>query len=251
MRPVVFQIGSLVVRSYTLALDLSLLLAVGILAVRARRRIARVYLWLDGALLALILGVLGGRVGYVVAHWDYFQDRPDQILRVWSGGLSWHGALLGAVVGLAVGCAVRRLRFWRLADEVSLVAPLVAAGAWLGCLAAGCAYGREVQTAHWLVTDLPDLFGIWALRYNVQLMGIGLSLAVGFVLWALPGQLPAGAKSGLFLLLFASGLALLDTLRADTVPIWGACRVDVLLDLAFAASGALVLGATYVRGGDR
>jgi phosphatidylglycerol:prolipoprotein diacylglycerol transferase len=249
VKPILLQIGPIAVRSYTLLLDLGLLLALGVLYRRTQRRAARPDLWLDGALVALALGVLGGRIGYVAAHWTYFQDRHSQILKYWLGGLSWHGALMGALVGLAIYCRVREVSFWRLADELAGVAPLVGAAAWLGCLLAGCSYGREVGQAHWLAADLPDLFGVWALRYNVQLAAAGWSLAVAAVLWAIPEASPAGARTGLFMLLYGAGLGLVDLLRADTVPQWGAWRLDVLLDWTLAAAGGLVAGVAILRGG--
>jgi phosphatidylglycerol:prolipoprotein diacylglycerol transferase len=249
VRPVLVQIGPFAVRSYTLLLDAGLLLALGILYRRASRRTARPLLWLDGALVALVLGVLGGRIGYVGAHWAYYQDKQGQILKYWLGGLSWHGALLGALVGLAVYCHVRRVPFWHLADELALGAPLVGAAAWGGCLLAGCGYGREVPDAHWLAADLPDLFGVWALRYNVQLLAVGWSLAVGVVLWALRDAVPAGARAGLFMLLYGIGMGLVDPLRADTPPQWGAWRLDALLDWVLAAAGTLVAAIACLRGG--
>ncbi len=249
MRPVLIQIGPVVVRSYTLLLDLGVLSALGVLYWRARRKAARPDRWVDGALVALALGVLGGRTGYVAAHWTYFQDRQSQILKYWLGGLSWHGALIGALVGLAIYCRVRKLAYWRLADELAGVAPLVGAAAWLGCLLAGCSYGREVGQAHWMAADLPDLFGVWALRYSVQLVAAGWSLAVAVVLWALRESSPAGARTGLFLLLYGAGLGLVDPLRGDMVPQWGAWRLDVLLDWGLAAAGAPIAGVAFLRGG--
>jgi prolipoprotein diacylglyceryltransferase len=249
VRPVLLQIGPIAVRSYTLLLDLGLLLALRILYRRAGRRTARPYRWLDGALVALTLGVVGGRVGYVAAHWTYFQDRHSQILKYWLGGLSWHGAFVGALVGLAIYCRVRKVSFWRLADELALVAPLVGAAAWMGCLLAGCSYGRELGESHWLAADLPDLFGVWALRYNVQTLAAGWSLVTAVALWALPQPSPAGARTGLFMALYGAGLGLMDPLRGDVVPQWRVWRLDVLLDWTSAAAGVLVVGVAFLRGG--
>jgi len=238
-----------VVRSYTLLLDVGLLSAFGVLYWRAQGRAARPDHWLDGALAALALGVLGGRLGYVAAHWTYFQDRQSQILKFWRGGLSWHGALAGAVIGLAIYCRVRKVGFWRLADELALVAPLVGAAGWTGCLLAGCSYGRALAEPHWLAADLPDLFGVWALRYNVQSLAAAWSLAVAGAMWALRERSPAGLRTGVFMLSYGAGIALVDALRGDLVPQWRGWRLDVLLDGAVALAGSLVAGAVWLRGG--
>ena len=248
MRPTLLQIGQRTVRSYTLLLDLGLLMGLGVFAWRARCRIARPDRWLDAALAALAAGVLGARLGYVWAHWPYFQERSGQILKFWRGGLSWHGALVGGLLGLGLYCWLRKLSFWRVADELALVAPLVGTAAWLGCLLAGCAYGREMDQAHWMAADLPDVFGVWALRANVQLLAAGWSLLVAGVLWGLRRPLPDGMRLALFLLLYGAGLACIDPFRGDAVPHWGAWRADVVLDWMAAAGGGLIIGVVWLRG---
>ncbi len=248
MEPILFQFGRLTVRSYTLLLDLGLLLGLSIFYLRARRRIAGRDRWLDGALVALAAGILGARLGYVAAHWSYFHERRGEILRFWLGGLNWHGALLGAGLGLILYCQLRRLRFWRLADELALLAPLVGAAGWLGCWLAGCAYGRELTQPHWLAADLPDLFGVWALRYNVQLLAAAWSLLVGVILWRVHGKLSAGGTLGLFMLLYGAGLGMIDPLRGDLIPHWGVWRLDVVADWVVAGLGGLTVGVILLRG---
>jgi phosphatidylglycerol:prolipoprotein diacylglycerol transferase len=203
--------------------------------------------WLDGGLVALVVGVLGARLGYVASNWAFFQERRGQILKFWYGGLEWRGALLGAALGLLVYCRLRKMSFWEMADELALVAPLVGVAGWLGCLLSGCAYGEELDRPHWLAADLPDLYGVWALRYNVQLLAAGWSLLTGVLLWRARRRLPAGGTTGLFLLLYGVGLGFIDPLRGDPAPIWRGWRLDVVADWALAAVGGLLVGIRYLR----
>ena len=135
-----------------------------------------------------------------------------------------------------------------MADELALVAPLIGAAGWVGCLLTGCAYGRELARAHWLAADLPDLFGVWALRANVQLAAALWSLLVAGILWAVRKRLPGGVTFGLFLLLYGAGLGLLDPFRGDAVPHWRAWRLDVVLDWTLAAVGGLLAGVAVLKG---
>ncbi len=242
------MLGPIVVQSYTLLLSLGVLGALVVFFLRAKKRVARPERWLDAVLLALAAGVLGARLGYVSAHWDYYQAHSGQILQFWLGGLSWHGGLLGVLLALVPYCRLRGLSFWRLADELALVAPLVAVAASLGCSAAGCAYGRELASPHLLAADLPDLFGVLALRYNVQWLAAGWSAIAGAALWLLPRQRPRGAAAGLFFVLFGAGLGNLDSMRGDAVPYWWDWRGDVVLDWLLAAGGAAVLAVSLWRG---
>ncbi len=248
MHPTLVQFGPIVIGSYTLMLDLGLLAGLGIFYWRARREVDNPDSWLDAALAAVAVGVVGARLGYVAAHWPYYQERLADIPQFWLGGLSWHGGLIGALVGLAAYCAWRRLPLLRVADGLALVAPLTGAAAWVGCWLAGCAYGIPLPNSHWLATDLPDIFGVWAVRANVQLAAAGVSLLVAGALWAASRRAPSGVGLGLFFLLYGAGLGLVDGFRGDAVPHWGAWRLDVVLDWSLAAAGALVIGWVSVRG---
>lgn len=80
-----------------------------------------------------ILGVfLGGRIGYVLFYvFDEFLANPMMLVKVWEGGMSFHGGLLGVVA--AAWWWSRRHRL-HLMDTVDFVAPLVPPGLGLGRL---------------------------------------------------------------------------------------------------------------------
>jgi phosphatidylglycerol:prolipoprotein diacylglycerol transferase len=241
------QFGPLTLSTYTALVDAGLLLSLAILVRRARSRLARPSRWLTAALATLIAGIAGGRAGYVLAHLPYYRQNADEIAEFWRGGLSWHGALVAAAVALALICRIKGLRFWRLADELALVAPLVGSAGWLGCLAVGCAYGQPGRGPAWLLGDLPDLYGVWALRPNVQLASAVWSLLL-LPLPALIGRSrPPGTSVGLFLALYGAGLAVLSSLRGDAGPTWAGWRLDVWLNGLIAAAGLVIFGLLFVR----
>ncbi len=74
-----------------------------------------------------ILGIiLGGRLGFVLFYQPgYYLQNPGHILRVWEGGMSFHGGLIGVLVALAV-FAVRRGR--AVADVFDFAAALPGLG---------------------------------------------------------------------------------------------------------------------------
>lgn len=80
-----------------------------------------------------ILGViLGGRIGYVLFYvFDEFLANPLMLLKVWEGGMSFHGGLLGVV---AAAWWWSRRQGLHLMDTVDFVAPLVPPGLGLGRL---------------------------------------------------------------------------------------------------------------------
>ena len=76
--------------------------------------------------------VLGGRVGFVLFYgFDRLVQDPLWLFRIWEGGMSFHGGLLGAIGAMWLQARVKRRAFLELAD---FVAPLVPLGLGLGRL---------------------------------------------------------------------------------------------------------------------
>lgn len=82
----------------------------------------------------VIIGViLGGRLGYVLFYQPgYFVTNPGAILKVWEGGMSFHGGFLGVVVAGLIFCRREGIPLLKAADAMALAAPL---GLFLGRVA--------------------------------------------------------------------------------------------------------------------
>ena len=228
--------------TFRLAVAVAVLASVG-LAVRPHRPRGRV---VDVYLGALVFGVLGARLFHVALNWDYFADNTAEIWQIGAGGLDWHGGLLGGLVGMAlVLWAQRFVRRWRpsplkpltfTALLVGLVPslPLVGLGGWVGCWAAGCGYGKEVDSLanypRWATSELVDVFGIVAPRYNTPYFGmalcvLGLLLVVALWRWR---------NARLFwwlLVLLSAGMLVIGFFRADHSLMLYGLRADQVLDV--------------------
>ncbi len=191
----------------------------------ARERLSDPRAVLDAGFWALLGGVMGGRVGYVAANWAYYADHLDKALNVREGGLSWHGALFGACAAIALWYVVRGhyrppLSDWR--DLMDAIAPGVALGGtfgWLGSLLTGSAYGAEASgyapPLSWLAADLPDIYGVDAVRFITQPLMIVWCLLLWSVLWGLRRRLLRGFSFALYLLLYALADFGVTFLRGD------------------------------------
>lgn len=77
--------------------------------------------------------IIGGRLGYVLFYnFTYYLDYPLKILKVWEGGMSFHGALCGIILGIFLFCKKNNNSILLMADLGSLTAPL---GIFLGRIA--------------------------------------------------------------------------------------------------------------------
>lgn len=115
--------GPVDVRWYGLGYLLGFLAGYFILRRLARRGFLRIDPDAVGDLIfALVVGVLlGGRLGYILFYelQDYARD-PAQILRLWEGGLAFHGGLIGVVVAALWFARKHRVDWRNLADGVAL-----------------------------------------------------------------------------------------------------------------------------------
>jgi hypothetical protein len=84
----------------------------------------------DGVFFGAVGAVLGGRIGYSLFYgFEQFARDPLFILRIWEGGMSFHGGLIGAVLGLAWFARRRGRRFLRSPTSLRRWCPSVSASA--------------------------------------------------------------------------------------------------------------------------
>ena len=141
MYPILARYGSLFIYSFTVILALGVLLATLLTARLERTRPALA--WFDALLAVFIAALLGGRFGFIIGQWSYFQENPSEIWQIWQGGLSYHGALFAGLAALVLWTRSYGRSFYKYAALFSPGLALVIVFGWLACWLDGCAYGRE------------------------------------------------------------------------------------------------------------
>jgi len=199
--PVLLSIGPISIRWYGLMYLLGFLFATWLANRRADKKNSG---WtrqnVSDLLFSGFVGVvIGGRLGYVLFYgFDYFLQDPLYLFKIWTGGMSFHGGLLGVITAMYLYAKKNGRTFFSVAD---FVAPLVPFGLGLGRL------GNFLNGELWgRVTDVP-----WAIifpdagpypRHPSQLYELFLE---GFVLFIVINVFirksrPAGSVSGMFLI---------------------------------------------------
>jgi phosphatidylglycerol:prolipoprotein diacylglycerol transferase len=242
MYPILGRYGPFFLYSYTVVLGLGLAAGIGLSAWFVKKEAdgklntSRFHGWLDGLLVSLAAALVGGRVGFVWANWSYFQEAPDEIVLVWQGGLSYHGALVCGLLTYWLWCLWHR-RNGRTQNSFTAYAALLMPGfvlahlfGWLACWLEGCAFGREAVIGLF-TADLPDSFGVFAVRYQSQLLGFGLTAIIFVAVLLLRKRLKEGAFLWLAFGLVSAGYGVVTLFRGDSVPLVGAFRLDTLMSV--------------------
>jgi len=161
----------------------------------------------------MILGaIIGGRLGYILQFPKYFFSQPLEILKIWEGGLTFHGGLFGILLAgiiYAKFAKVSQRLFFQIADLVALVLPISIAIGRIGCSLINDHQGAETSLPWGIVW--PD--GI--IRHPVAEYLIISALILFFVLRFLKPRLKeSGQLFFAFLLLYSISRFFLDFTRS-------------------------------------
>ena len=148
--------------------------------------------------------ILGGRLGYVLFYnLGYYLKHPIEIFFVWTGGMAFHGALLGIIVAMWMFARRTQRGFFQVSDFAAPLTPLGLGAGRIGNLINQELWGRT--------SDVP-----WAMvfartggplpRHPSQLYEFALEgVALFAILWLFSARpRPAGAVSGLFLVCYGA-----------------------------------------------
>jgi phosphatidylglycerol:prolipoprotein diacylglycerol transferase len=245
MYPTLFTIGNVSIPTYTVLLDLGLILGLLLTYYEGKRQLNRGTLALDFGLWVVIGGILGGRIGYVLANWSVYSEDWASVIRIWEGGLSFHGAVLGGLLVMILFAYLHRrnenpVPFWQLADVLTPGLALGIAFGWAACLMGGCAYGILGEGFGYAI--LPDLYGVEASRFATQAVGLGYSLLLFLGVWLMRRRWPfAGASFLLYALLYFAGQFFLEFTRGDEAIYVGPWRLAQVLNLVLALAAGVGL----------
>lgn len=196
------EIGPLMLRFYSLAYLVGILGGYWLLTRMIRRPGSPMDRdQLDTLILGLIIGIIaGGRLGYVLFYNPSLFTSLD-VFKVWEGGMSFHGGLIGVLVAVGWVSWRHRLNVVRVTDYVAVVVPL---GMMLGRLANfvnGELWGRPGDVPWAMVFPAADDVA----RHPSQLyqaIGEGLIplLVLSWLFWRTSARLRPGLLAGVFAL---------------------------------------------------
>jgi phosphatidylglycerol:prolipoprotein diacylglycerol transferase len=246
--PVLIQIGPFALRWYALAYISGILLG----WLYARAIIASKRLWdgpapmtvadFDDFVLWVTLGViLGGRIGYVLFYNPaHFAANPIEIVKLWTGGMSFHGGFLGVVLAVALFSKSRGIPFFSLADVTCAVYPL---GHFLGRIANFInseLWGRPTDVAWAMVFPNGGPFPRHPSQlYEAVLEGLLLLVVIAWFMRRGALKRP-GLVTGIFAIGYALTRCFCELFREPDAQLgflWGGLTMGMLLSIPLLLAG--------------
>lgn len=144
--PILFNIGHLAVRWYSLIVLIAISVGVWLTAREASRKGFKTEDVYDIAVWIIFGGIIGARLFHVLDHWSHeFAANPIRAFYIWEGGLAIWGAMAG---GLVTGAMITLRRGWRFPKLLDAAAPglvLAQAIGRLACVITGDAMGKPTD----------------------------------------------------------------------------------------------------------
>ena len=164
----------------------------------------KIYLkFFDDLITYIIISIIvGGRLGYIIFYnIEFYIDNPMDVFKIWKGGMSFHGALIGIIFGTYLFSKKKGLNTFLFLDIVACVAPI---GLFFGRIANfinGELVGK-VTNVYWgvIFSNLDDNLRHPSQLYEAFLEGVVLFFVMNFIL--LNKNYKVGHCSSLFLIFY-------------------------------------------------
>ena len=210
----ILKIGPVTIHGYGLMIALGVLAAVLMAGFRAKRKGLSADTVYGLGLVALIFGFIGAKLLYLIVEWKYFIEAP---LRALSGqGFVVYGGIVGGVIAAILYCRKKKIRFMRYFDLVAPSLALAQGFGRIGCLLAGCCYGRETDSL-WGIVFSHSLYAPNGVRLiPTQIMHSAANfLIAGILLLYARKDRKAGRVGAMYLILYSVGRFTIEFFRGD------------------------------------
>ena len=243
--PVLFDFGFMAIRWYSLAYIFGILIGWWLGKKIILKKFDNFSVnEFDNLITYIIISIiLGGRIGYVLFYdLGFYLSNPLEILKIWRGGMSFHGALIGIILGVYLFSLEKKISTFLLLDIISCVAPV---GIFFGRVANfinGELIGKTTNM-YWgvIFPKIDTLARHPSQLYEAFLEGLILFVILNFVL--LQKNYRIGTCSYLFLIIYGSFRIFAELFREPDVQIgylFNLLSMGTLLSILMILAGTII-----------
>jgi len=200
-----FSIGPFSVKAWGLMAAIGFIVALFFILQEAKRRKIDSEKIYSIALLILVGGLIGSRIGWIL---ETGTTNFVEMIKIWQGGVVWFGALIGGLIAACIYIKVKKLNLWKYLDIFAIGLPLGMAIGRIGCYLIGDHVGKA--------TALPWAISLNGLTHPIPLYEIAVLVPLFFVIFSLrKKKLFDGALFSIYIIGYSLARFWLDFLRTD------------------------------------
>lgn len=246
MEKVAFDLGIIQVYWYSIFIFLGALAACILIYLEAKKRKLNDEFIVNLAFNAIIFGIIGARVYYVLFNLDYYMQNPIEILEIWNGGLAIHGGLITGGLFTVYYCKKNKIETLKVFDII--VVGLIlgqAIGRW-GNFFNQEAYGTITSAAKLKSMGIPDFVinGMYILGDYRQPTFFYESIwnFFGFIALLIIRRYPylkTGQLSGFYLIWYSVARFIIEKMRTDSLML-GNFKIAQIVSIVLLITGIIL-----------
>jgi phosphatidylglycerol:prolipoprotein diacylglycerol transferase len=259
MYPELFRVGDFAVTSFGVMMALAFLAGYQVIRSELKRVGRDPDIAADILLGALIGGIVGAKIYYVLLNWDRTVVDPFGMIFARSG-LVWYGGFIGGAIGVLYTIRRRKLPVRVAMDAVAPALALSYAIGRIGCFLVGDDYGRPTDSAVGIAFpnglppttagNLRRAFGVDIAEgipdgqvlavHPTQLYEVGMSLLIFFILMKLRGSRPPGWLFAMWLMFAGAERFIVEFFRAKDDRFFGVLTLAQVISIGLIVVGAFL-----------
>lgn len=249
MKPILFEIWGFDVYGYGLMIAIGILSAIYLFVNRSKKKGYDEDKIFNMTIIAIISGILGGKVLYIITDFKYVIENPSVIIKDFGLGFVIYGAIIFGVLSVYCYC---RSKKWNALEVFDLVVPGLALAQCfgrIGCFLAGCCYGAETHSYIGIVFPKESLAPSGVSLYPTQLMSSGFDFLLAiFLLWYDKKNKKSGRVFAMYLIVYSIGRFLIEFLRNDPRGNVGILSTSQFISIITLILGMVIFNIHKIKG---
>ncbi len=253
MNKVLFSLGGVEIKWYAALIVVGAFCAIMLILKEGKRFNISTDFLFNMCFWAIIFGIIGARVYYVVFNLDSYNNFLD-MLKIWEGGLAIHGGIIAGLLTVIVYCKKYHVRLLRILD---FIAPGLifaqALGRW-GNFFNQEAYGAATTLEHLQSLHIPEFvikgMNIGGIYYQPTFFYESILCLAGFLFIMVVRRIrftKIGQPTAIYLLWYGIGRFIIETIRTDSL-MWGGFKVAQIVSVVMIILGLGIILISVRKG---
>lgn len=250
----ILTIGSFKIEWYSVLIIIGAMLAITLIMKEAKRYNYQTDFVFNMCFWAIIFGIIGARLYYVLFNFSMYKDNLLDIFKVWEGGLAIHGGIIAGLITIIIYCKKYKIRTIRMLDFIVPALILAQAiGRW-GNFFNSEAHGAATTLAHLQELHIPEFIikgmNISGIYYTPTFLYESLWCILGFIILLIIRRLKitkVGQPTAIYLMWYSIGRFFIEGMRTDSL-MMGGFKVAQIVSVIMFISGLIIIMITSRKG---